>query len=344
LVTNGTITLKLALEALGIGWRDEVIVPAITFAATYYACMSAGAIPVPVDVDEEHVAIDCDQIEAALTERTRAIIPVHLGQQMADMDRIIAIARRNDLAVIEDAAHAHGQEWEGRGAGCIGDFGSFSHQSTKTLTAGEGGSLLTNDEALALRALSLTDCGRKKGSEEDDAFTYSGNYRLGEFHAALLSTQLDKFEEQRRRREDAMRHFEAIAADIPGFRVLVPDERLSRRCCYQYIMSLEPEAFGGADSAEVCQALSAEGIPCWPGFPSISDYDLFKPSLSRLPVAVEFAERLDPATMSFPVADGLTRRMIWLEHAAFLDGAKGVEDVADAMRKVHANVRELAPV
>jgi dTDP-4-amino-4,6-dideoxygalactose transaminase len=341
---NGTITLKLALEALGIGWRDEVILPAITFSATYYACIAAGVVPVPVDVDEDRVAIDCDQIEAAVTERTRAIIPVHLGQHMADMDRVMEIARRHDLAVVEDAAHAHGQQWRGQGAGCIGDFGSFSHQSTKTLNAGEGGSLLTNDETLSLRALSLTDCGRAKGSEEDEAFTYSGNFRLGELHAALLSTQLNKFEEQRRAREEAMRHFEEIASDIPGMNVLVPDERLTRRSCYQYIVSFDPEAFGGAEGRDVCDALSAEGIPCWPGFPSITDYELFKPSLSRLPVAVEFAERVDPANMRFPVADALTRRMVWMEHVAFLDGPKGVEDIADALRKVQANVGELSPV
>jgi hypothetical protein len=107
---------------------------------------------------------------------------------------------------------------------------------------------------------------------------------------------------------------------------------------------LEPEALGGAESAEVCHALSAEGIPCWPGFPSITDYDLFKPSLSRLPVAVELAERLDASAMSFPAADALTRRMVWLEHTAFLDGPKGVEDIAEALRKVQVNVRELAPV
>jgi dTDP-4-amino-4,6-dideoxygalactose transaminase len=344
LMMNGTITLKLALEALGIGWRDEVIVPAITFSATYYACIVAGAIPVPVDVDEEHVAIDCDQIEAAVTDRTRAIIPVHLGQHMADMDRVTEIARQHDLAVVEDAAHAHGQQWRGQGAGCIGDFGSFSHQSTKTLNAGEGGSLLTNDETLALRALSLTDCGRSKGSEEDEAFTYSGNFRLGELHAVLLSTQLEKFEEQRRAREEGMRHLEEVASDIPGINVLVPDDRLTRRSCYQYIVSFEPEALGGVDSRDVCHALSAEGVPCWPGFPSITDYELFKPSLSRLPAAVEFADRVDPATMSFPVADGLTRRMVWLNHVAFLDGRKGVEDIAEAFRKVQANVGELTPV
>ena len=143
---NGTVTMEVACKALDIGWGDEVIVPALTFAATAYAPMAAGAIPVFVDVTPETWTIDPDLVEAAITERTRAIMPVHLGHQMADMDRIMAIANTHGLAVIEDCAHAPGQRWRDQGAGCIGDFGSFSHQSSKILTSGEGGSLLTNDD------------------------------------------------------------------------------------------------------------------------------------------------------------------------------------------------------
>src|ERR671935_1455067 len=143
LMANGTVTMEVALKALGIGWGDEVIVPALTFAATPYAAMAAGALPVFCDVLPETLTIDPDQVEAAVTPRTRAIMPVHLGHQMADMDRIMEVARRHSLAVVEDSAHAHGQRWRDRGAGTFGEFGSFSHQSLKTLTAREGNSLLT---------------------------------------------------------------------------------------------------------------------------------------------------------------------------------------------------------
>ncbi len=116
LMVNGTVTLEVALKALRIGWGDEVIVPAVTFEATYYACIASGALPVIVDVTENTLTIDPDQVEAAISERTKAIIPVHLGHQMADMDRIMDVAGRHGVAVVEDSAHAHGQRWNDSGA------------------------------------------------------------------------------------------------------------------------------------------------------------------------------------------------------------------------------------
>ena len=177
-MANGTITMEVALKALGIGWGDEVIIPALTFSATPYAAIAAGALPVFVDVEPERWTIDPDLVEAAITPATRAIMPVHLGQQMADMDRIMAIADRHGLAVVEDCAHAHGQRFGDTGAGCFGAFGSFSHQTTKIMPAGEGGTLLTQDEALARRAHSLIDCGRPKDAAEQE-YTFGANYRLG---------------------------------------------------------------------------------------------------------------------------------------------------------------------
>ncbi|HEV8165447.1 MAG TPA: aminotransferase class I/II-fold pyridoxal phosphate-dependent enzyme, partial [Actinomycetota bacterium] len=190
-MANGTVTMEVALKALGIGWGDEVIVPALTFSATAYAVMAAGALPVFCDVVPDTLTLDPDQVEAAVTPRTRAVLPVHLGHQMADMDRIVEVARRHSLAVVEDCAHAHGQRWRDRGAGCFGEFGSFSHQSMKLLTAGEGGSLLTGDEQLARRAHSLIDCGRPKDPDEKE-YTFGANYRLGELHAALLLVGLGR--------------------------------------------------------------------------------------------------------------------------------------------------------
>src|SRR5205085_7110008 len=168
-----------------------------------------GALPVFVDVTPQTWTIDPEQVDAAITTRTRAIMPVHLGHQMADMDRIMEIAHDHSLAVIEDCAHAHGQQWRGQGAGCIGDFGSFSHQSSKIMTAGEGGSLLTNDERLARLAHSLIDCGRPKDAEEKE-YTFGANYRLGELHAALLCVAVERFPSQRETRAAAGAEFEAL--------------------------------------------------------------------------------------------------------------------------------------
>jgi dTDP-4-amino-4,6-dideoxygalactose transaminase len=298
-MANGSVTMEVALKALGIGWGDEVIVPALTFAATAYAAMAAGAVPVFVDVVPETWTIDPDQVEAAITARTRAVMPVHLGHVMADMDRITAIANRHSLAIVEDCAHAHGQRWRGTGAGCFGEFGSFSHQSSKTLTAGEGGSLLTSDDELGRLAHSLIDCGRPKDRAEN-GYTFGVNYRLGELHAALLCAAMDRFPTQQQVRERYGTLIEALVREAPGVRALSRDERITRWSFYRFIVAIEPDAFAGRTNAVVCEALEAEGVGAWSGYEPMSNYQLFRPARSRIPVAVEFAERLDPSRMSFP--------------------------------------------
>ena len=341
LMMNGTVTMEVACKALGIGWGDEVIIPALTFAATAYAPMAAGALPVIVDVTPDTWCIDPDQVEAAITDRTRAIVPVHLGHQMADMDRIIDIARRNDLAVIEDCAHAHGQRWKDQGAGCIGDFGSFSHQSSKILTSGEGGTLLTNDDTLARRAHSIIDCGRAK-DDDDKEYTFGANYRLSELNAALLEVAMRRFPDQQAERAETGKAFEGMAAEIPGVRVMPHDERITRWSFYNYVLAIDPDAFAGRTNETVCEAMEAEGIPAEVQYPPMSRYELFQPSLSRLPVAVEFADRLDPAAMSFPVAEaaGLRESVYFMENT-FRAGEQGVRHAAEALAKIQANAGEL---
>jgi dTDP-4-amino-4,6-dideoxygalactose transaminase len=340
-MANGTVSMEVALKALGIGWGDEVIVPALTFAATPYAAMAAGALPVFCDVLPGTLTIDPDQAEAAVTSRTRAIMPVHLGHQMADMDRLSELARRHGLAMVEDCAHAHGQRWRGRGAGSFGEFGSFSHQSTKLLTAGEGGSLLTDDERLARLAHSLIDCGRAKDLQEKE-FTFGANYRLGELQAALLLSALERLPGQQAERAEAGRHLEELAGQVEGVRLLPPDPRITRWSFYRYILLIEPEAFAGASNQRVCEALEAEGVGAWEGYQPMSRYDLFQPGLSRLPVAVEHADRLDPARMSFPVAEAAgLHRTVYLDESVFRAGRQGIEDAVEALAKVQRHAHEL---
>jgi dTDP-4-amino-4,6-dideoxygalactose transaminase len=341
LMANGTVTMEVALKALGIGWEDEVVVPALTFAATAYAPIAAGALPVVVDVSPDTWCIDPDLVEDAITERTRAIIPVHLGHQMADMDRIMEIAGRHGLAVVEDCAHAPGQRWNDVGAGCIGHFGSFSHQSSKILTAGEGGTLLTNDDDLARRAHSIIDCGRAKDPDEKQ-FTFGANYRLGELHAALLVVAMERFPSQQAERAQNGKGFEELLAQIPGVRVMPADRRVTRWSFYNYILAIDPEAFAGRTNGIVCAAMEAEGIPAEVQYPPMSRYELFQPALSRLPVCVEHAERLDPQKMSFPVAEsaGLRESVYFMENV-FRDGLKGVEDAAEGLAKIQRHADEL---
>jgi len=341
---NGTVTMEVAVKALGIGWGDEVIVPALTFSATAYAPMAAGALPVIVDVVPGTLAIDPDLVEAAITPRTRAIIPVHLGQAMADMDRLSKIAERHDLAIIEDCAHSHGKQWRGRGAGTLGAYGSFSHQNSKILTSGEGGSLTTEDDELAERATSLIDCGRAKDPDEQ-RFTFGANYRLGELHAALLDSQLDRFEAQMAERLENALYFEELMTGFEGVTLLDVDPRMTRRSFYRYIIRIDPAAFGGATNDLVGDALDEEGVGCWVGYPSLTRDELFQPWLSRLPVAVEHADRLRPEAWHCPVADRAgSTETLYLDENVFRAGRKGIEDAVEAIRKVRDGAAELRPL
>src|SRR5262245_40609396 len=162
-VVNGTVSLRIGLVAAGIRAEDEVIVPPYTFLSTATAVIEANAVPVFADISLDTFNLDPCAIERAITARTRAIIPVHFAGQPAEMDEIMAIAQKHKLIVLEDAAHAHGASYRNRPAGSIGHLGSFSFQSSKNMTAGEGGVITTNDDTLAEACRSIQNCGRVPG-------------------------------------------------------------------------------------------------------------------------------------------------------------------------------------
>jgi dTDP-4-amino-4,6-dideoxygalactose transaminase len=215
-VGNGTDALELALRALGIGRGDEVIVPANTFIATAEAVVAAGATPRFVDVDRSTLLITADAIAEAVGPRTAAVIPVHLYGQVADMTTISAVARRVGLAVIEDAAQAHGATWRGARAGSFGDLGCFSFYPGKNLGAfGDGGAVVTDDAALADRIRSLGNHGRSTRSKHLHELV-GMNSRLDTLQAVALMTKLphlDDWNELRRRAAVRYRH---LLAEVPG--------------------------------------------------------------------------------------------------------------------------------
>lgn len=344
-VANGTVTMEVALRAAGIGWGDEVIVPAYTFQATAAAPIAAGAIPVIVDIDPATYCIDPAAVQAAITERTRAIIPVHLGAQMADMDAIMALAQEHDLIVIEDCAHAHGAKWNGRGAGTIGHFGSFSLQSSKILTSGEGGVLLCRTPELAAKAAGIINCGRSHDpetmAETGHNFTFGANYRMSELACALAAVGLERFPEQIEQRQSMLAYMEESLSEVPGVRLLERDPRHTTRSFYRFIFAVEPAIFG-AEHEEVCAALEAEGIGCWVGYEAMHNYSLFQPQLSKLAVPSAFPEYFDFAKMELPAAtQACEHEAVWLEEAVFRAGRQGVDDVVAALHKIHENAAEL---
>lgn len=343
---NGTVTMEVALRAAGIGWGDEVIVPAYTFQATASAPMAAGVIPVIVDIDPGNYCLDPKATEKAITSKTRAIIPVHLGHQMADMDAIMALADKYGLIVIEDCAHAHGAKWNGSGAGTIGHFGSFSLQSSKTLTSGEGGILLCKSAEHAALAVSIIDCGRPHalggGPEVADGLALQGgNYRLSELQAALALTGLERFPEQARQREEMAAYMDEALSEVQGIRVLKRDKRHTTRSFYRYMFAIDPKEFG-VEHDLLCGALDAEGIGCWVGYEAMHNYELFQPQKSKLAVPNAFPEYFDFKKMDLPEATrACEHEAVWLDEAVFRAGQKGVDDAVAAIKKIHRNADQL---
>ncbi len=339
-MVNGTLTMEVALRAAGVGWGDEVIVPAYTFQATAAAPMAAGAAPVIVDISPDTYCTDPASVEAAITEKTRAIIVVHLAAQMTDMDAIMALAKKHNLVVIEDSAHAHGAQWRGMGAGSIGDFGSFSLQSAKTLTTGEGGVLLCKDKRMAERAASIIDCGRPKDAAGVE-FTMGANLRLTEIQAALGLVALERFPAQFEERAAMADYLEESLSEIPGISLLKRDQRLTRRSLYRYVFKINAEFFGVKHDL-FCQALSAEGIPVDTGYPAMNHYDLFQPGLSRLPVPSAFPEYFEFEKMSLPITERASQvESVWMGESLFRTGRQGIDDLVAGVRKLAENRDEL---
>ncbi len=343
---NGTVTMEVALRAAGIGWGDEVIVPAYTFQATASAPMGAGAIPVIVDVDPNTYCIDPKAVEKAITSKTKAIIPVHLGHQMADMDAIMTLAGKYNLIVIEDCAHAHGAKWNGSGAGTMGHFGSFSLQSSKTLTSGEGGILLCKSAEHAALAASIIDCGRPHalggGEENTNGLSIQGgNFRMSELQAAMALVGIERFPAQAGQREEMAAYMDESLSEIQGVRVLKRDPRHTTRSFYRYIFAIDPNEFG-LEHDLLCAALDAEGVGCWTGYEAMHNYELFQPQKSKLAVPNAFPEYFDFKNMNLPKATrACEHEAVWLDESIFRAGIKGVNDAVAAIRKIQRNAGEL---
>jgi len=340
---NGTVTLEIALKAIGIGPGDEVIVPAYTFEATAAPVLRLGAIPLFVDISPDTYCIDATAAEAAVTSRTRAIIPVHLAMSMADMDAVTHLAARHGLKIIEDCAHAHGAKWRNRGAGSIGDAGSFSMQSSKLMTAGEGGVVTTNDDEIFELCQSYTNCGRASQTDRFEYRILGFNYRMTEFQAAILLAQLDRLPEQTEIRALLAAKLSEGLAGIPGVSLLRKDARLTTQAIYQFVFKYDSEAFGGASRDRFVAALEAEGIPSDGLFyEPVYRSALFNVDPRDFPQLRNGAGDLPWARTSCPVAERAAYvESVWLPHQLLLGSEEDVDEIVEAVLKIQSNVDEL---
>lgn len=330
-LNSGTAGLEICLEALGIGPGDEVIVPPYTFVATASAAMRVGATVIFADVNNTW-NLDPDLFEAAITPRTKAVIPVHFGSAVADMDRINAIAAKHGIHVIEDACHSWGSKWKGKGTGALGHGGVFSFQMSKNITAGEGGAIVTDREDFADMCRAISNCGRTKGAAWYEHSVVGTNARMSELHAALLSAQLTRLEAQTLHRERMASILNESLGAIDGITPQPGDPRMTRRAYHLYGMRIDPDKFG-CSRDRIVDAAKAEGLPCGPGY--------FQP-LYKQPVFTN-CKSYDYTKVHCPVAEDMCyRSVIWFPHHFLLGTEADMRDIVAIFEKIKENASELA--
>ncbi len=354
---SGTAALYTSLRALDVGPGDEVIVPPYTFVATINVVLLHHAMPVFVDSDRKTFQIDANKIEAAISDRTRCIIPVHLGGNPADMDTILEVGRKHGIPVLEDACQAHLGEWKGRKVGTWGSLGCFSFQASKNLNCGEGGSIATSDPELAAACASFHDAGRPyqvdserrlRPGPSSTGFSYvrqGDNRRLTEFQGGLLRAQLRRLEEQSRTRETNAARLTAQLKEIPGIAPAESYPGTTRNALHLYMFRYDPEAFAGVSRDRFLAAMKAEGIPCSGGYSPLNKEAFLKNTLESRGfrrIYGESAAREFEKRNRCPENDRLCREAVWLGQTQLLGPPSDMDEVATAVRKIQRQSHRLA--
>lgn len=349
--TNGTSALVCALEALDIGAGDEVIIPGMTWVANASTVLAVNATPIIVDIDPATLCLAPAAVEAAITERTRAIVIVHLYSSLADLDAIDAIAKRHGLAVIEDCAQAHGARWNGSRVGTIGAIGTFSMQQTKLLTAGEGGAAICTDEALHDRLFQLRSDGRRAianpGFDEMelamDSSVSGSNFCLSEFSAAVLCDQLTLLEAQNKQRALAASIVDSLLEPVEGVQLIRALPGVTERTFYYYTFRVDRAAFGGVPASTICRALAGEtGLPFQPTYPPMHLHPLYRPQTKRrFQLAGTAPDRLEASRFDLAEAVRAHDEVLTIHHSVLLADPAQFALLPEAIAKVQAAAAEL---
>ena len=331
-MANGTLALQAALLALGVEPGDEVILPAYTFVATAAAVRYAGAHPVFADVDPTTFNLNPQDAARRITPRTRAIMPVHIGGNPADMAAINKLAEQHGLAVIEDAAQAHGAIYNGRKVGAPGLAGCSSFQSSKNMTGGEGGILLTNDRAYYERAFQIYNCGRALGGPWHEHVSLGLNLRISAFQAAVLLHQLPQVESWAVTREANGRYLEERLGAIPGITCARRYPETGRNAYHLFIFTYDPDPFDGLPRARFLEALNAEGVVASQGYRPLTD----------LPFLYSKEQQAKGGSaQSWPVTEYVSQQGVWLRQFELLADRNMMDGIVAAVVKIREHARHL---
>jgi len=343
-VANGTSALMTALHGLDVQPGDEVIVPPYTFIATVNAVLSKSALPVFVDTDPRTFQMDWRKVEAAVTERTVAVIPVHIAGAPPHLDRIIEIGKKRGLKVLEDAAQAHLGEWRGKKLGTLADCGTFSFQASKNLNSGEGGAVVSADGAFIERCYAYhTNSSPRRGTSP--APHMGANLRLTEFQATLLMTQMERLEAQAKRRDENAAYLTKLLGEIPGITPAALEEGCTRSAWHLYMFRYDAGQFAGLPRERFLKALAAEGVPCSSGYGPLNKQPFLETVLQgRGYQRLYGAERLRRWREQnvCPANDRLCQEAVWFTQTMLLGGRTDMEQIAEAIRKIRAHAGEVA--
>lgn len=353
--SNGTVGIQLALEALGVGAHDEVIVPGMTWQATAAACADVNAVPVLVDVEPDTWNLDLDAVEAAITKKTKAVIVVHLYGSMADLGKLVRLCNKHKLFLIEDCAHQPGSFWKGRGVGTFGDVSSWSFQESKVLTCGEGGFNMCKTKDLFYRIYSLRNCGRPYEAEPAvfgldqpatmDQTLQSGNYRITEWQAALLLGGLGRLDKQVKQRDANAQYLNSMLAEIPGILPMRRRKQVTQQSYFNFAFRLDTKALK-VTNAQFCAALNAElhtGDAFEPPYDPLNKCDLYKPrTKKRHKLDREYWKALNPRRFKLPVCEDANKKSgVVVHHVALMNAKKDMDLIAAAVQKVVDNIGDV---
>ena len=346
---SGTAALYTALGALDVGPGDEVIIPPYTFVATYNVVVLNYALPVFVDSDLETFQIDANKVEEAITRDTKVIMPVHIGGYPVNLDKILEVAGKHKLPVVEDACQAHLAEWRGRKVGTWGLAGCFSFQASKNLNSGEGGAVLTNDDPFAEVCYNFHNQGRARQVAGYN-FTYSGtrgsNLRLCEFQGGLLKAQMSRVIEQSDRRNANALYLTKLLSEIPGIKPAKLHDGATRSAYHLYMFRYEPSAFAGLSRGKFLEALGKEGVPASSGYGAMNK-DEYVSGLAKNKhfLKIYGEKRLQEwlaRNQECPQNEKLCGQGVWFVQTMLLAERGKMDQIAEAIRKIQRHAGELA--
>jgi len=340
--SSGTAALVGALWAVGIQPGDEVIVPAYTFIATASAVIQLGAIPIFADIERNSFHLSAESVDEHFTERTTAVIAVHIGGRPADMTRLKNVCGYRNIILLEDAAQAWGSEWKNKRVGALGSAGIFSFQSSKNITAGEGGIAVTNDETISRYLRTYCNCGRIEGKPRYEHHYIGGNYRLCELQGAVLSAQFERYPRLHLIRKENAAFLNTELAKIDGIIPINEDESVTENAYHLYLIRYKKLYFKDVPKSRLIQALQAEGILAHPGYTV---------PLHKQPV---FVERMfgscgkaneimpDYRKVSLPETEtACDEEAIWFAQNVLLGTVNDMKDIVEAFHKIKEHCAEL---